>query len=179
MNKRGILIREIIGFFLITIVGSLLHFCFEWSGFYKPAALFCAVNESVWEHLKMGFWPAFFYALYEYFSFGRRKKNFWVAKTAALYVIPLTITIVFYLVEALAGQHFLWLDIGMFVAAIALSQIVSYRIITGRKDYSAIKKISIALLVILTLAFCLFTYFPPQLDLFKNPHTGTYGIPSK
>lgn len=179
MDNKSILKRELIGFILITIVGSLMHFCFEWSGNYKPVALFCAVNESVWEHLKIGFWPAFFYALYEYFAFGRQKENFWLAKTMALYLIPLTITIVFYLVEALTGRHFLWLDIGMFVAAIALSQYVSYRIITSKKDYSKYKRISLVFLILITAAFSLFTYFPPKLELFKNPQNGTYGIPNK
>lgn len=177
MDSKKIIRKEFIGFILITIVGSLLHFCFEWGGSFKPLALFCAVNESVWEHLKIGFWPAFFYALYEYFSFGRKKQNFWIAKAAALYIIPLTIIIVFYLVEAIIGTHILWLDIAMFVAAIALSQFVSYRIITSKNDYSRYKGISIIMIVILTTAFSLFTFFPPKLELFKNPHTGTYGIP--
>lgn len=179
MDNKRIFKIELVGFILITVVGSLLHFCFEWSGSYKPAALFCAVNESVWEHLKIGFWPAFFYALYEYFAFGRQKKNFWPAKTIALYLIPLTITVVFYLVEALTGSHYLWLDIGMFVAAIALSQYVSYKVTTSKKDYSKYKGISIVLLILIIAAFSLLTYFPPKLELFKNPQNGTYGIPSK
>jgi hypothetical protein len=179
MDKRNIFIKELIGFFLITIVGSLFHFCYEWSGGLKLVALFCAVNESVWEHLKIGIWPAFFYALYEYFSFGRRNKNFWIAKAAALYIIPITITFVFYLVKAFTGHHFLWLDIGMFVAAIALSQLVSYRIITSSKDYSKYKAAALILLTVMIIAFSLLTYFPPKLELFKDPRSGIYGIPVK
>ncbi|MGB7605154.1 MAG: DUF6512 family protein [Lutisporaceae bacterium] len=176
MNKSYIFKKELLGFFIITIVGFLLHFCFEWSGSSKPLALFCAVNESVWEHLKIGFWPAFFFALYEYFVFGRKKDNFLVAKTVALYVIPFTIAIVFYLVKAITGHHYFWLDISLFVIAIALSQIVSYRIITSAKNYSRYNRLSLILLVILIAAFSLFTYFPPKLELFKDTTTNTYGI---
>ncbi len=179
MNKKDIFKLELIGFFVITIIGTLLHFCFEWSGSFKPLALFCTVNESVWEHLKMGFWPAFFFALYEYFKFGRKNHNFWIAKTVALYIIPLTIIIVFYLVKAITGNHYIWLDISLFVIAIALSQIVSYKIITSTKDYSKYKIPSLILLIILTIAFSLFTYFPPKLELFKDTTTNTYGIPNK
>lgn len=179
MNKSFILRKELLGFFIITIIGILLHFCFAWSGSFKPLALFCAVNESVWEHLKIGFWPAFFFSLYEYFKFGRNKDNFLVGKTAALYSIPITITIVFYLIKAITGQHYLWLDISLFVLAIALSQLISYRIITSTKNYSKYNGLSLILLIILTAAFSLFTYFPPKLELFKDTPTGTYGIPSR
>ncbi|MDF2521576.1 MAG: hypothetical protein K0R84_2204 [Clostridia bacterium] len=179
MDKKRIFIRELIGFFLISILGTLLHFCFEWSGSFKPLAWLCAVNESVWEHLKIGFWPALFYTIYEYFSFGSRKRNFWTAKAADLYTIPLSITIVYYIVKAITGRHFLWLDIVLFVASIALAQLISYRIITSRKDYSKYTGISLFMIILLTIAFSLFSYFPPKLDIFKDVPTGTYGIPKK
>jgi hypothetical protein len=35
----------------------LLHFAFGWSGRWLPLALVAPVNESVWEHLKMAYWP--------------------------------------------------------------------------------------------------------------------------
>jgi len=53
--KRKILIWEISGFFFILLTGTFLHFIFELSSFWRPAALFGAVNESTWEHLKMVF----------------------------------------------------------------------------------------------------------------------------
>lgn len=179
MDSKTILRWETAGFFIIAIVGSLLHFCFEWSGYFKPLALFCAVNESVWEHLKLGFWPALVFALLEYALWGKFYKNFWVGKALALYTIPATIILLFYTYTAIAGTHFLIADIAVFIASILLSQIVSFRIITSNTDFSSLRHVSTVLLIILTAAFCLLTFFPPKLKLFMDPQTGKYGIPAK
>ncbi len=64
--KRSVLRRELIGIGVITVVGAVLHFAFEWSGQLEPVGVIAAVNESIWEHFKIGFWPALFHALFEY-----------------------------------------------------------------------------------------------------------------
>jgi hypothetical protein len=63
--KRIIRKRELIGIAVIAGLGSLLHFAFEWSGELRPVAIFAAVNESVFEHLKLTYWPALFYTAVE------------------------------------------------------------------------------------------------------------------
>src|SRR6056297_1692189 len=60
---RAILSREMAGAVFIILVGSTLHFVFDWTGGWRPAALFAAVNESIWEHLKLAFWPGLAWAL--------------------------------------------------------------------------------------------------------------------
>ena len=50
-NKRSILACEILGTVLIVILGSVLHFAFEWSGGNQVVGAFSALNESVWTHL--------------------------------------------------------------------------------------------------------------------------------
>ena len=41
----------------VIVLGSLCHFLYDWSGGLSLAALFCPVNESVWEHLKLLYFP--------------------------------------------------------------------------------------------------------------------------
>ena len=77
-------------------VGSLLHFVFAWTGGWVPAAWLAAVNESTWEHLKMGFWPGLLFALVEYGAFGRGMGNFWLAKTLGLFAMPIAVITLFY-----------------------------------------------------------------------------------
>jgi len=60
---RAILSREMAGAAFVILVGSALHFVFDWTGGWRPAALFAAVNESIWEHLKLAFWPGLAWAL--------------------------------------------------------------------------------------------------------------------
>lgn len=49
-----------IGFIVISIVGTLLHFLYEMSGHNKIVAIFAAVNESTWEHIKIALTPTFY-----------------------------------------------------------------------------------------------------------------------
>ena len=175
--KISVLAWEIIGIILITFVGSFLHFLFDLSGAWLPVALIAAVNESVWEHLKIGFWPAFAWALIEYWFIRKETKNFWLGKTIGIYLIPILITLLFYGYKAILLQDVFVLDITIFVIAIVVGQLVSYKILTG-PEYSAIPQlVPIIALIVLMVAFSTLTYLPPHLPLFQDPISGGYGIP--
>jgi hypothetical protein len=75
---------ELMGIIFIVILGSLLHFTFELSGHQPLVGMFSAVNESVWEHLKLGFWPALAYAIVEYRCLKKLTNNFLFAKTVGI-----------------------------------------------------------------------------------------------
>lgn len=92
---------ELLGILLIFFSGTLLHFVFEWCGRLTVIAPFVAVNESVWEHLKLAFWPAVFYALLEYRFIGRRVANFPIAKGLGIFLMPFLIVVLFYAYTAL------------------------------------------------------------------------------
>ena len=49
----------IIQFFYISLFASFLHFSYEMSNHSFIFSLIGAVNESVWEHLKLGIFPWF------------------------------------------------------------------------------------------------------------------------
>jgi hypothetical protein len=66
VNNRSVLVYELVGTVFMIILGSILHFTFEWSGGNPVVGAFSAVNESVWEHLKLAFWPALLFMLIEY-----------------------------------------------------------------------------------------------------------------
>ena len=88
MNKEKILTWEIIGAVIISLLGSFLHFFFALLGEWPPVALIAAVNESVWEHLKLAFWPALIFALIEWPFFRGKTKNFWAAKSIGIFTMP-------------------------------------------------------------------------------------------
>jgi hypothetical protein len=124
--KRRILLWELAGIIFIVVLGSLLHFAFEWSGHWTPIAPIAAVNESVWEHLKLGFWPALAYAVLEYTRFGKSANNFFFAKTLGIYLIPVSIVALYYSYTAILGHGLLIVDIVIFVEAVIVGQLVSY-----------------------------------------------------
>jgi hypothetical protein len=176
---RKILIWEIGGFFFILLFGTGLHFVFELSNFWKPVALFAAVNESTWEHLKMVFWPGLFFFLVEYHFLKGRVTNFWIAKALCLYLMPLVITIGWYSAVAILGKNLFSVNIALFVGAILVGQFVSYRFLTAKKIPALDPRYAVIAIILLTLAFASFTYFPPKLFLFEHmdlANTGQYGI---
>ena len=169
---------ELAGIVFIVIIGSILHFTFELSGSQPVVGVFSAVNESVWEHLKLGFWPALVWALVELRYLKNSANNFVFAKTVGIYLLPVVIPILFYSYTAVLGEGVLVIDILTFVAAVIVGQLVSYKLLTYRQLPDSLNTISLFALVLLGVAFVLFTFYPPHLPLFRDPITGEYGITS-
>ena len=174
--KKSILRWELGGIVFIVVVGSVLHFVFEWSGGAIPVAPFAAVNESVWEHLKLGFWPALVYAALEYSRFGKSANNFFLAKTLGIYLIPITIVVLYYAYTAILGHGPLIVDIAIFVVAVIVGQLVSYRLLIASPLPGRLNRFAPIALAILGILFVLFTFYPPHLPLFRDSVTGAYGI---
>ena len=174
--KRSILRWELVGIGVISILGAVLHFTFEWSGNWGPVGVIAAVNESVWEHFKIAFWPALFYAIFEYQFFRRFTNNFMIAKATGIYVMPIAIAILFYSYTAAIGQEILIVDILIFVIAVTLGQLTSYKMLTIGRLPQCLDKVGLVLVIVLAIAFGVFTFYPPHLPIFRDAVTGAYGI---
>lgn len=164
---------EIIGFFWIVILGSLLHFTFEFSKGSKFVALFSGVNESVWEHLKLGYFSLSFFMIMEYFFIRTKTRNFFIAKFFGIVSMSLFIIIIFYSYEALTGSHNLIIDIGSFIIGALLCQIISYNIIK-RNSFSS-DSFGLVMFILIGISFMLFTFYPIKVPLFMDSR-GFYGI---
>lgn len=174
--RRFVLRWELVGIIVISVLGSVLHFVFEWFGEWDPVGVIAAVNESVWEHLKLAFWPAVFYAVLEYRYLKRLTNNFFLAKACGTYVMPISIVTLFYAYTAAVGHEILAADILIFWLAVALGQLASYRMLTSHVLPEWSNVVGLALVVFLAIAFVVFTFYPPHLPIFMDPVTGGYGI---
>lgn len=173
--RRKVFFWHLLGIIFAVLLGSFLHFAFQISGNFKPLALIAAVNESTWEHLKIAFWPVFFFGILEYFIYGRRFGNFWLAKLVELYSIPILIVALFYGYTAFLKDN-LFFDISIFVLSIILGFLASFLILFSERDFSKWATLVITLLIGEILAFCLLTYFPLRNFLFLDPVTLGYGL---
>ena len=83
MKQRSIL-WQAAGFALVTFVGTILHFLYDWTGESILVAPFSGVNESTWEHMKLLFWPLFLFALIQRLFFknqeNEKQNNFAVCR---------------------------------------------------------------------------------------------------
>ena len=68
MQKKDFTLSKFIsiGIAFVIVIGSLLHFTYEWSGNNLLVSFFAPINESVWEHFKLGFFPFILYGLLMY-----------------------------------------------------------------------------------------------------------------
>jgi hypothetical protein len=176
MTKTNIFVWEMTGALFISALGSLLHFVFGFAGEWPPVALIAAVNESVWEHLKLAFWPAIIYALIQWPFFRRHVRAFWTAKAVGIFTMPVIIAFLFFGYTAFTGHNILWLDISLFVFAVFAGQMVSSLLMLRRSFSPELEILAKILLVIMITTFSLFTFFPPHYPLFCDPPTGHYGI---
>lgn len=175
--KKYILKWELVGIVFVFLVGALLHFLFEWSGESRLVGAFASVNESVWEHFKQGFWPMCLFAMIEYLFPGMRQPNFLPAKAAAVYVIPIFTGLAFYGYTAVIGREILAVDIIIFLVAVIIGQLLSYRIITAGWVSSKIVTTAGMFLLLLAVILIVTTYYPPHWPIFLDHNTGLYGIP--
>ena len=167
---------EILGMIFISVLGSLLHFTFEWLNRCWVAGVFSAVNESTWEHLKLAVVPAILWAVLESKVFKVRANNFLCAKAAGIWLMPTLIIIFFYSYTTILGQDLLLADISIFIISVIIGQIVSYKIMTLPEFSQKFNTLFVLSLVILLLAFVVFTFYPPRFFLFQDPISGQYGI---
>jgi hypothetical protein len=174
--KRSVLRWELVGVGVIFLAGSLFHFLFDWSGGLAPVGVIAAVNESVWEHFKIAFWPALIYAVIEYPFLRRYTNNFFIAKAIGFYVMPLVIAAIFYAYTAIFGEEILAVDVLIFLVAIALGQFASYKILTLKQWPRWLCWVGVAMVILLAVAFGVFTFYPPHLGIFRDAVSGGYGI---
>lgn len=159
---------ELWGIGIVFGLTVVFHYLYDWTGVFL-FSVFSAVNESVWEHVKITFYAALFYGIYEYYCAFRENWDFVFGKALGLVMIPLLIPFVYYGYTAFTGHHILWVDILTALLAGAACQGFSLMALCDEKDYSAYKPLSLGTIAMLVLLFTLFTYWPPGFGVFADP----------
>lgn len=164
-----------IGIIVIAAVGTLLHFVYEMSGHNKFVAIFAAVNESTWEHIKIGMTPTLLWSLYDGYVYGQNT-NYIIAKSLSLLTIIVLIPILFYSYTAFTKKSILWIDVICFYIAITCSQFVLKTILDMSELSFIMTYFSFILLTIEIGCYALLTYQPLKNFLFEDPITHKYGL---
>lgn len=175
--KDKVINTQVIVILFSLILGTLLHFTYEWSGNNLFVGSFSAVNESIWEHLKLVFYPMLIAMIIEYFFVKKYVNNYIEAKTIGIFTAIFFIIVSFYTYSGIIGTSVIVIDILIFIISIILGEYVAYRLMK-RKDESTVltTSLSIIILLFLLLCFIIFTYEPPEVNLFRDITTGMYGL---
>lgn len=175
MKNKEVLIWQISGAVFIIIAGSLLHFLYDWSNNSSIVGLFAPVNESLWEHLKLCFWPLMIFSLIEYFFIRDKVNNFIFAIAVAVVAFQLFIVVFFYIYTNLIGKNIFFLDISSFIIGAIICQLIGYKIMMMRQLNKVFLPIGLSILIINALLLMIFTYNTPKLPIFLDKNTNTYG----
>ena len=176
MENRKVLLLEVVGIFFIIFLGAAFHFTFALSGNNPVVGAFSAVNESVWEHLKLPFWPSILWLLIAMCPLRKFVGNFFNAKAIGISLMLVIIPAVFYAYTAFVEGIFL-VDIVTFIVAVIIGQIVSYKLYKQTQGSKLTELISLAVIILLAVIFVAFTFYPPHLPIFMDSSTGQYGVP--
>lgn len=175
MKKRSIGVWQLLGFGVTSLCGTLLHFLYEWLGDAVWIAPFSGVNESTWEHMKLLFWPMFLYAVFQSFFF-RDRGDFWCVKLRGIVLGLLLIPVLFYTYNGAVGKSPDWLNIAIFFISDAVVYIYETRKFNASDAFCKSPKRALALLFLIAVLFVVFTFKTPEIGIFRDPITGTYGI---
>lgn len=158
----------IIGFIFVSVVGSLTHFLYNFSKQNVIVGLFSPVNESVWEHMKLIFFPMLIYSfvlinkLQSYFPC--IKSSLFLGIIIGTFLIP----ILFYTYTSIIGYNKLIIDISIFYISVLIAFYSAYLLTLSCNVNSYTNVITLVIFVI-TILFFVFTYYPPPLKFFEAP----------
>lgn len=167
---------RIAGIFVIIILGTLMHYVYTWTGNSKIFGFFVPVNESVWEHLKLGYWSLVIFSLVEYVQLKSRIHNYYLAKLLGIIALQTTIIIFYYTYTSLAGKNIFYLDILAYILGVIICQYLSHLIFRTNPFSPTLNRMSLVGLIAIGLLFGITTYHPPHLPIFMDQKSKTYGI---
>ena len=160
---------------IIALVGTLLHFTYELSHHNKFVAVFSAVNESTWEHIKICMTPTILCSLYDLYVYGIYG-NFFIGKALSILTIIILIPILFYTYTAFTKKSILWIDVICFYITVACSQLVFNYFINIDALPFIYTYWSLILLFIEMGAYFILTFHPLKNFIFRDPISHKYGL---
>ena len=169
---------EIIGLLVVLAAGNLLHFVYKWSGSRPWVAVFAAVNESTWEHIKLLVVPWVIWSIVEWLALRGNPSPVLAARAVGLLAGILTIPLLFYAYQGITGQNVDLVNIIIFQVAVLIAFWVSWAVQNRRKLTGVFWQI-IGGVVLLGAwaAMVWWTYFPSDLPVFMDPQTKLRGLP--
>lgn len=174
--KKLIFYWQVAGIIFTIALGVLLHFLFDMTGQNMIVALFAAVNESIWEHLKLLFYPAFLFAVIESKFFEQEYEQFWCVKLKGILLGLVLIPVFYYTYTGALGVSTDWVNIANYAVTTVIVFLYETRELQKGGPCILRPETAIIILCIIGLVFTVFTFATPKLPVFEDPLSGTYGF---
>ncbi len=167
--SRSFSFWQFAGFVFTSAVGTLLHFLYDLSGQKVVVGLFSAVNESIWEHMKLLFFPMLAFAVLQWLGIGKTRADYWCVVLVGILTGTLLIPVLYYTYTGAFGVMSDVVNITIFfVTAAVVYALQSY--FFKRENRCRIPSLlAIAILCGIAVLFWVFTFVPPAIPLFEDP----------
>lgn len=159
-----------IGIMVVCLVAFPLHFLFGWSGKSALIGMFTPINESIWEHLKLVYWPLLLWwgiGFRLYHAEYKLSLVKWVSSGAVAILISMI---------GIVGWYYTWvhglavtssvIDVGSLFIAVPIGQWIAihlYRVMQLRRIYLFL---AFVFLVLAGFLFIYFTFSTPERPIF-------------
>lgn len=173
-EKQFVKFYSWLGILVVSLSSIPLHFLYDWLGENAAIGMFAPINESIWEHLKLVFWPLLLWWGIGYLLF-RNKKNLSLTKWLTAGSVSIFISMIF-----IVSWYYTWtggfdihssiIDIGSLFIAVPIAQLIGihiYRVIESRSIYMIS---SILFLLAFIGMFIFFSFSTPNFPIFVPPN---------
>lgn len=174
--KKSVSFWQMMGFLFTSVLGTFLHFLFDLTGGSVFAALISAVNESIWEHMKLLFYPMVLFALLEYRAWGKNISGFWCVKGKGILLGLVLIPVLYYTYTGILGVSADWFNIAIFFLAAGIAYRWETKAFQKEDPCRIPSRLAVGMLILMAAIFTLLTFLPPEIPFFRDPVTGTYGF---
>lgn len=153
---------------ILVLVGSVLHQLYAWTGNNQAVGYFVPNSESVWEHLKLIYWPFLITALILWFFIGHYTSNYVYAVGLAMLIACIFIVAVFYTYTGALGVENVVVDIIIFALAVILGVWLFYFIITQPSMPTWTTLVGLLIIIVLGIVLLAWSYHHPDVPLFQD-----------
>lgn len=174
--KKSIFYWQVAGILFTIALGVLLHFLFDMTNQNVIAALFAAVNESIWEHMKLLFYALFLFAVIESKFWEQEYEQFWCVKLKGILLGLLLIPVSYYMYTGALDVSADWVNIANYVVTTIIVFVFETRLFQKGGQCILRPGIAFTVLCVIALVFTVFTFATPKLPIFEDPLTRTYGF---
>ena len=122
----------ILGILIIFGLSTLNHFLFKWTNYSSFFAFIAPINESLFQHAKMFFYPIVLYYFGVYILFSKKYQlhyKTWFFLPILVFLITfVTVFGSYYFFFYIFSLESMWIDIGSLFLGLALGNLLAYRL---------------------------------------------------
>lgn len=149
-----------IGYVVVCIMGILSHYAFDYFDISYLKVIF-PQNESIFEHLKLIFYPMILYMLVDLLVIRKNNEGAFKAYVTGILLALLFTIAAYYTYSGMIGKHIFGVDMAIYFLSIFIAFFYRYKKITLFTGLN-----SVIVFVIMLIIMVVFTFYPGNINFF-------------